>query len=806
MKDDFIAHFRSSDHQAQKVHDHLKGVAGLSRRFAGKIGMSGAGEILGLLHDLGKYSAAFQIYIKSATGLLDPDIDGDTYVDAEDFKGRIDHSTAGAQWVWQRLKGFGPQGRLVGQILAICLASHHGGLMDCLRVDGTDGFDRRMDKSDEKTHLAECLAAGDREIMDVLENISPEAFLKDVLPVIRAIAAPGRQENDRLKHFRLGLLARFLFSCLVDADRIDSADFETPENKAVRPDGPVPWQVAVDRLEERLFGFKVRNHVDALRNRISGQCLARAAGPRGLYTLTVPTGGGKTFASIRYALHHAKAHGMDHIIYVIPYTSIIEQNAAVVREVLEREGDALPWVLEHHSNLEPEHQTWQSKLSSESWDAPVIFTTMVQFLEAMFGSGTREARRMHNLGNAVVIFDEIQSLPVNCVHLFCNGLQFLADHAGTTAVLCTATQPLLGEVDPDFGRLELSKGNELAKDTAGLFDALERVSIENAVRPGGWTRDEIAGLALDQVREKGNCLVIVNTKAWARDLYEACSPEMPENTVFHLSTSLCPAHRKHILSAVKARLEGHQPVLCISTQLVEAGVDIDFNAVIRFLAGLDAIAQAAGRCNRNGNLETGRVHVVNPDREAIDLLADIKAGRDKAQRVLGEGGFRNFLGPSAMARYFSYYFYDRKDVMGYPVSADLAGRPDTLVSLLSDNSLNIGRRPDLFRLQQSFKTAGRLFKAIDAPTRAVIVPYGPGREIIADLCAAPGPSETAALLAAAQKYCVNLFPHTWQKLIEADAVRPVRDGPDIHCLDERHYSPDFGVSVDAVSTMDAAII
>lgn len=575
----------------------------------------------------------------------------------------------------------------------------------------------------------------------------------------------------------------------------------------------IDWQIAIDRLEDKFSGFNVRNRVDELRNKISRHCLEAAIKQQGLYLLTVPTGGGKTFASMRYALHHAQKYQLDHIIYIIPYTSIIDQNAREIRNVLERVGDEYPWVLEHHSNLEPEKQTWQSKLSSENWDAPVIFTTMVQFLEALFGGGTRGPRRMHNLANSVIIFDEIQCLPINCIHLFCNGLKFLTDHAGTTAVLCTATQPVLNCVDKEYGALEIPAKNELAGDTADLFKKLKRVDIENRTRPGGWTKEQIADLAVAQVQEKGNCLVIVNTKDWAQLLYEKCADlinQKDENIVFHLSTNLCPAHRTEILDDIRHRLDNELPLLCISTQLIEAGVDVDFNSVIRFLAGLDSIAQAAGRCNRNGKNDISQVYVVNPDNESIDLLTDIKTGRDKAKRVLEEKGHEDFLSPVSMDRYFSYFFHERADQMTYPLTAKQAGRQDTLLNLLSDNPLNIGREKDAqkatFSLQQSFKTAGRVFKSIDAPTQAVIVQYKEGKNIVADLCAAPEAVKAYSLLKKAQKYSINLFPNVWDKLVKARAVHPVQKGEEIYYLDEQYYSPKFGVSTEVVNEMETPII
>ncbi|MFA6900515.1 MAG: CRISPR-associated helicase Cas3' [Desulfurivibrionaceae bacterium] len=797
----FIAHRRESDQTEQSVREHLENVSLICRCLAEKIGVPDAGELLGLLHDLGKYSKQFQTYIQSATGMLDPDVD-DEYVDATSLRGKIDHSSAGAQWIWENFHRYGPQGELAGQVLALCLASHHGGLIDCLKPGGENGFVARMRKDVAKTHLQECIGSVDSEVLMRLNFLATPALIQECSQQIFKLVDPGKNQSEIVKHFNIGLWARFLFSCLIDADRINSADFENPGNESLRSQGRVNWPVAIDRLESKLSNLPDRHEIDSIRRSISDQCKARAFDPQGIYTLTVPTGGGKTYSSIRYALHHAQKHNLDRIIYIIPYTSIIEQNAQAIRDLLEVEGDKFPWILEHHSNLEPERQTWRDKLIAENWDAPIVFTTMVQFLDVLFSGGTRGARKMHQLAKSVLIFDEIQTLPINCVHLFCNAVNFLISQADTTVVLCTATQPLLDKLkSPDKGQLVIPKGNELVENVAELFAQLKRVTISNKVRPAGWTESELTVLAVDEYEQKGSCLVVVNTKKWAQLLFESCKDKVEPGSLFHLSTSLCPAHRKVILDQVRQRLDDDLPVLCISTQLIEAGVDVDFASVIRFLAGLDSIAQAAGRCNRNKKWPQATVHVVNPREEAVDMLHDIKEGRDKALRVLSEKGDADLLDPEVMSLYFSYYFYSRADEMVYPVTADQAGRKDSLLSLLSDNSRNIGRVRNALKLQQSFNTAGKIFKAIDAPTEAVIVPYGEGVEIIAGLCAVPEPAKAYQLLKRAQKFSVNVFPNVMRKLKEGGAVRPVQPGEEIYYLDERHYSQHFGVSTEEVNAM-----
>ena len=822
-RDTPIAHHRESDGANQTLEQHLLGVARMSCLYAKKLNLENQGELIGLLHDLGKYSHAFQSYIKSAVGLLNQDED-EEFVDAVGLKGKIDHSTAGAQLIWKELSSQGQLGQIVGQILSLCIASHHSGLIDCLSSDtnslGEDVFGRRMNKADERAHLQEALAKADASVLFRIKELTGKP---DMLQAMQAAlakivrVAPIKDDKSIVAQQQIGLLVRFLFSCLIDADRVDSADFENPKAAKLRAHGRyTEWNILCDRLEKYLAGLKPSKPIDDLRCDISSHCQNAASRGKGAYTLTVPTGGGKTLASLRFALHHAKEHKMDRVIYVIPFTSIIDQNAEVVRKIMEPAGTELgSVVLEHHSNLTPEEQSWRGKILAENWDAPVIYTTSVQLLETLFGSGTRGARRMHQLANTVLIFDEIQTLPVNCVHLFNNAINFLVEQCGSTVVLCTATQPLLDQVDAKKGAIKIPDGNELMPNVTKLFDELKRVEVINRRKPGGWSHDEIAALALEETRRAGSCLVIVNTKNAAQTLYRLCKGQ-DTTPIYHLSTSMCPAHRKMILSEIRNRLENKLPTLCFSTQLIEAGVDVDFGAVIRYTAGLDSIAQAAGRCNRNGRPERGLVHVINPKDENLDMLPDIRVGREKAERVLDEyeddptlfGDDR--IGLEAMKRYYSYYFFDRQNKMDYPLSANAIGHDDTLLNLLSGNSVAVsehgkrtGHAPNIY-LRQSFMSAAKAFKAIDAPTRGVIVQFGAeGREIVAELCAAYLPDKEFDMLRRAQQFTVNVFPNVLERLTNAGAVREIQEGTGILYLDYRYYSDEFGLSETPVRNMEA---
>lgn len=815
----FVAHKRKSDGVIQHLDTHLLETGDIAGQLAAKVGLSEVGKLLGLLHDFGKYSTEFQSYIKSATAELNQD--DEEYVDAELLRGKIDHSTAGAQFVYHKLRSIGGrgQGELLGQIMAVCIASHHSGLIDTLSVDTNKGnvFNTRITKQEEKAHLQECeLKASEKILVQAKELLNTE-LVHGFIGLFKKMAPNPSAAYELIPSFQIGFLTRFLFSCLIDADRLNSAEFEEPSRleARIKRKGNQPWGLAIDRLETKLVSFELKNPIDKIRCDISLSCLERAAQKPGIYTLTVPTGGGKTYASLRYALHHARENKLERIFYIIPYTSIIEQNASVMREAIECEEDLLPWIHEHHSNLEPENQTWHSKLVSENWDAPIVITTMVQFLETMFSGGTRSVRRLHQFANSVMVFDEIQTLPIKCVHLYCNTLNFLVERAGSSVLLCTATQPVLSQLyDPEKGQLSIPESHELMPDTALLFDALRRVNIQNCIKPQGWQEAEIADFSMKLLHDEGSCLVIVNTKDWAARLYQLCAVSVPKDALFHLSTNQCAVHRKTLLDVIKHRLVDKLPVLCISTQLIEAGVDVDFASVIRFVAGLDSIAQAAGRCNRNGWQESAMVYVINPDKENTQRLEEIEVGKEKTQRVFSEG-FDDLLAPEAIQRYFQYYFFDRKDQMAYPCK-DSQGKVSNLLNLLSNHSGNPRgahkerkQAKSFPNLQQAFMEAGKIFKAIDAPTQAVIVPYESGNDLITELCAVAkdfDPKRYYDLLKKAQKYSVNVFPNVWKKLVDAKAVAEIQEGEGVFYLKQEYYSNEFGLSVEPVTQQKINVI
>ena len=805
--------------RVQSLEAHLHNVATLTETFASKAGQPSAGRLVGLLHDFGKYSKEFQCYILSAAGCIRP---GEpNYRDPVANKGRINHSFAGGQYLWRRLRG-NVYKQSVAQMLALCVLSHHSGLKDCITPERENAFvDNYMERSEEKTHHDQCARVCDPPLSTEIEELISDALVLEVMGGLKKISArvgarlpknastEENKANENSRDFQQSLMVRFLLSCLVDADRTDSAEFEDPALQKLRAAVPHrPWDVLVPRLEAALAAKTPQHPIDHLRRDISAHCARRASDDQGIFTLTVPTGGGKTLASLRFALLHAQKHELDRVIYVIPYTSIIDQNAAVARNILEQGETPGSIVLEHHANVLPDKDTDDADagkrwaMLAENWDAPVVFTTMVQFLESLFGSGSGHARRMHNLARSVIVFDEVQTLPVRCLHMFCNAVEFLVGQCGATALLCTATQPRLGGVpDPLLGSLPLGPDREIMPDVPRSFRELRRTDFFDHCQKR-MRAEAVAALAQEELRLSGSCLVVCNTKKMAEKLYALC-PAREGLARYYLSTNLCPAHRMEKLDAMRKDLDEGRSVLCISTQLIECGVDISFRSVIRLAAGLDSILQAAGRCNRHGEGTPGRVHVVrvDGDEENLARLQDIKDGRDifldvirgTCADILQASNYDLTL-PQLTATYFEHYFCRRADVMSYAVGTG----GNTLLSMLGSNRcVTVGEKSLFPLLGQSFGTAAKDFKAIDSAATSILVPYGEGERIIADLCSADILYKKKALLRKAQRYSVNVFPNIKAALDKGKALYPIQDSG-MYALQKSFYCPEMGVVMQPV--------
>lgn len=652
-----IAHVFQDENGQWRQHrleEHLAFTARRAGFFAKEFDGSGWAYAAGQWHDLGKYCAAFQEYIRNASG-FNPE------AHIETAPGRVDHSTAGAIYA---VCQWGVHGR----VLAYLIAGHHAGLPDWEKLEsGTGGALRERLRKTERLE---------------------KSLLADVPPELLEAQRPDFDVPGGAKGFALWV--RMLFSCLVDADFLDTEAFMDGDRASLRGGYP-----ALDTLCRRFDAHMTTltqnapdTPVNRLRANILQSCRDKAKESPGLFSLTVPTGGGKTLSGMAFALEHAVFHGKRRVIHVIPYTSIIEQTADVFRNIF---GDA---VIEHHSDLDPDRETARSRLAAENWDASIIVTTSVQFFESLFAARTSRCRKLHNLVDSVVVLDEVQLLPPEFLQPILDMLNLLVRHYGVTVVLSTATQPALQTRKDSFGRMRmrgLDKVTEIIPDPDALYTSLERVTVElpdDFNQPGDW--DEIAG----DISQNESVLAIVNTRRDARELFE----RMPQGTI-HLSALMCGRHRSTVIAEIKEKRKRGEPVRVISTQLVEAGVDLDFPVVFRALSGLDSIAQAAGRCNREGRLSgKGRVVVFVPPRPAPPGI--LRRAASKTVSVLS-GTQAPPLARDSFSRFFRL-FYDDTDLDKKKINR-----------LLTPNG----------ELACQFRSTAQRFRLIDERGKSLLVRY-----------------------------------------------------------------------------------
>jgi CRISPR-associated endonuclease/helicase Cas3 len=729
-----IAHAaRNSDGCWRDPHDlaeHLIGVAILAARFAERFGSEWARRA-GLWHDLGKFRARFQKYIRLVSGF-----EADAHIKGE--AGKAPHSTAGAMLACDR---FGKEGR----VLAYLIAGHHAGL-----DDWHGGLATRLDEQASKDELAEAMAA------------HPPAHILDpgpFAPNLKSIPGGGKG---------FALWARMLFSCLVDADFLDTERYMDPDKFERRGNWSTLKELMpqFDRFMADLSAKADATDVNQLRAAILGQCQAKAREAPGLFSLTVPTGGGKTLSSLAFALEHAAKHDKRRIIYVIPYTSIIEQTADIFRAIF---GDA---VIEHHSNAEadPGQESSQSRLACENWDAPIVVTTNVQFFESLFAAKTSRCRKLHNIVDSIVVLDEAQLLPPEFLQPILDALNLLTAHYGVTVVLSTATQPALSTrayFDPKQNLRGLENVREIVDDPDELYRRLERVTVR---LPADWHQPTDWDTLARELTRYDSVLAIVNRRQDARELWQ----RMPAGTL-HLSALMCGAHRSQVIRDIKARLKAGIPTCVVSTQLVEAGVDVDFPVVYRALAGLDSIAQAAGRCNREGKLAKGEVVVFVPSKPAPPGL--LRKGEDACRSVL-HGWAGNPLERTLFSRYFEQLYR----------TCDLD--EEGIANLLQVDGLT---------LAVNFRTAAERFRLIrDEDSVPVIVLYrSEGSEIDQWLASLRKDGPQRWLMRKLQRYTANIHRRDAERLLGQGDIKEMIPGLYVQVSDWL-YHPDLGFNPDGM--------
>ena len=706
----YLAHI-SEDHRQQTVLQHLEGVAEPCSRFAMPFGAEELGKLIGLAHDIGKYSDAFQRRLQGGS--------------------RVDHATAGAYECFRR-----------GQpAAAFCVAGHHGGLPD---------GGGRGDSSDLPTLQGRMRRAAEGK----LEPYTPwkqEVTLPSPHPPV------FQGQGALLDAF---FFTRMLYSCLVDADFLDTERFMAGGTPPRGND--VSMETLYQRLEHYISGwFPPQGEVNTLRCTVLEQCIRQGSAQKpGLFTLTVPTGGGKTVASLAFALRHACAHGKTRVVYVIPYTSIIEQTADIFRNILGAEN-----VLEHHSNVLYDTDSFGAAMpetakrmrSTENWDMPIIVTTAVQFFESLYASRSSQCRKLHNLTNSVIIFDEAQMLPLPYLRPCVSAIAQLTAHYGVSAVLCTATQPVLAPLFQEFlPRISIP---ELCEAYVMRSPVFQRVRFQK-VGTLSWTQLHQRLQSAEQV------LCIVNSRKNAQLVYEGIRGD----DGYHLSTLMTPFHRKAVLAEIRRRLKAGLPCRVVSTSLIEAGVDVDFPLVFREAAGLDSMLQAAGRCNREGSRPVSESVVTIFKAETAPpqiFSAAIAAGQEAMDR------YEDLSDPDAV----SHYFQALLDLKGQKAQDQKGILP---------------------RIQEGdfpFRTVAEMFHLIEQDTRTIYIPMGDGEKLVGRLRQG---EQSRQLFRKLGQYGVSVYAQHFRKLDESGVLELLEDGSAV-LTDLTLYSDDTGLALDVDS-------
>ena len=746
----FDAHIRIEENGRQcrqTLEDHCRNTAALAEKCLEPAGLPQAAYLAGLLHDAGKYKEEFQKYLTDENGI----------------RGSVNHTFAGCRMLLEHFHRDQEDGfaALTCELLAYAVGAHHG-LFDCVNEKGDSGF---LHRTEEQTiHYEESRDNFLRLCADwpEIEQRFSKAH-EELTPIYETLMDlyPDNEAGDSQLMFSVGLLARLLLSAVIEGDRRDTAEFMTGRPMPEAPEQPPGfWQHYLDTVEEKLGKFPRETEIQRTRAAFSALCRQAAERPGGVYRLNLPTGGGKTLSSLRYALAHGARWKKQRIIFVTPLLAILEQNARVIRDFI---GDD-SIILEHHSNvMEPEEKTDAldlRELAVESWDAPIIITTLVQLLNTLFLGKTTSIRRFHGLCNAVVVIDEVQTVPNHMLSLFNTAVNFLSRFCGTTFLLCSATQPCFEKAEhPLFFREQ--------PDVVPYAEALWKPFRRTVIRDGGGLRlEQIPDLAREQLKYADSLLIICNKKAQSEFLYQAL--QNTEADCFHLSSAMCMAHRRDILSRMEHSLEqgkatGRKTV-CVSTQVMEAGVDISFGAVIRLAAGMDSVVQSAGRCNRNGeNPRPAPVQILQCMDENLGRLREIREGKQVTVALLNQfqrnpESLAGDLASEASIRWYYEHLFSGQ-TPGYQQYFEKGH--GCLFDLLSVNLQNRdGDTGEGCTLCQAFKTAGGLFHVLDENTQDVVVPYGAGADLIAELSGKPMDLEALRhWLKQARPYTVSLYDY-----------------------------------------------
>lgn len=797
MRDPYPAHIRKNiinevqiEYEVQSVSSHCKRTAQYASNVLKDIGLENTAYLAGLLHDMGKYTDKFKKYIEAAV------------IDGKHVKrGSVNHTFSGVRYLLELHSKLNSSSEfsvsmedLVCEFIAYSVGSHHG-FFDCVNDKKESGFQYRVDKENidyeeaVKNFLTYC--AG-KEIIDGYFRKS----CKEIGRIVDNINSMGEQTQsediNREIGFYISMLCRLLTSAVIYGDRKDTIEF----NENIHTDNDVlyRWDDLLDYFNNYISIFPQQYDIDMARKWISDECFKAALRAKGIYRLNVPTGGGKTLASLRFALAHAKEHSMKRIFFIMPLLSIIEQNAKEIRKAIGDES----LILEHHSNVIDEGESYdelnERELLVNSWDSPVIITTLVQFLNTLFLGKTTSVRRFSALVNSIIIFDEVQTVPIKMLTLYNLAINFLTEVCGATVILCSATQPCLEKTEHPL----TNKVQNLINIPEKFSKCFNRTEV---IDSGSKTYEQIIDLTKDVLQENDSLLIICNTKSEAKQIFESLKSCLNKNIrLCHLSASMCAFHRKKIISDIKKGLNSNSDckVVCIATQVIEAGVDVSFRCVIRLQAGMDNIVQAAGRCNRHGECETlGKVHIIRLVGENLLRLPDIQRAKDSTSSLLevskSDNNFRNLLSEDAIEYYYKHLY--RGLCYGF-CDFPLNNEGVSIFNLLAPN---IGDAEEMvlpFFLSSKIKTAGSKFCVFDNDNFDLLVPYKSGLDIINALESEQAKYDkgfVAQQIKSAVGYTIGVFKYQLEALEELHAIRYIEDFGIYILLNSEFYKEDIGL-------------
>ncbi len=734
------------------------------------------------MHDIGKLCDDFNGYIKGENNFK---------------RGDIDHCFAGAKYITEIADSMNENLYDVSRFIAHTIVSHHG-LHDWYNEDGRNYFTKRIseNKNYEEIISNTKLITNKDDIKELL--LKADIEYKNIRNKINLLCKSANNKSQS-RAFYLGMFERLMQSILVDADRTDTADFmsgKSTEKVYDEKEYEEIWADMQNKLEVKLSKFSEKTDLISIqRKSISERCKEFAKNEVKICRLIVPTGGGKTLSSLRFGIDYCLKHKKEKIFYIAPYMSILEQNSDEILSVSSEN-----FFTEHHSNalneIDDAEELKEYELRTEKWDNPIIATTMVQFFNSLFSNKISSVRRMHRLCNSVIIIDEVQSIPIKCVNLFNLAMNFISHICNSTIVLCSATQPAFDETEYP---LIIDKNTSMTGDYSNDFKAFERTSIIPKIIKYGMSFEETAEFCREEYEKTGNLLLIVNTKNAAKSIYEIMKDMSYSVTpeIIHLSTNMCPQHRRCVIDSIRKNIEN--PIICITTQLIEAGVDISFKCVVRSMAGLDNINQAAGRCNRHGeNSYKCPVYIVDIKDENISKLKDIKNAKDTSRRIIDDKNYNDYSDTTTLSLYYKTLFKHVENELSYNIH-----NPDTtilnLISLNKDWYNKILNEEDYKEginkyHAQAFKTAGEHFEVIAQNTIDVIVPYNSeATEIIDKLNSDIQFDKIKELLRKSQKYTVSIYNQTHMKLIENEAIYILKCGA--IALKEENYDCKLGVII-----------